>query len=108
MRPAEAGLPHGNKSGSTTLPFSESSPKVKMLLVAACWNAGEHASAMPLATQPIRRMRGRPQSHLMRCADENFYVVKFQNNPQGWRILANEYERGERAIPPRGETGWGT
>ncbi len=26
----------------------------------------------------------------MRCADDNYYVVKFQNNPQGRRILANE------------------
>jgi hypothetical protein len=26
----------------------------------------------------------------MRCADGHFYVVKFQNNPQGLRVLANE------------------
>jgi hypothetical protein len=26
----------------------------------------------------------------MRCSDENYYVVKFQNNPHGERILANE------------------
>jgi hypothetical protein len=26
----------------------------------------------------------------MRCADGGYYVVKFQNNPQGTRILANE------------------
>ena len=45
---------------------------------------------MPLAVEHIRRMRGGAQSHLMRCADENYYVVKFQNNPQGTRILANE------------------
>jgi hypothetical protein len=45
---------------------------------------------MPLATQHIRRMRGGAQSHLVRCEDENFYIVKFQNNPQGTRILANE------------------
>jgi len=35
-------------------------------------------------------MRGGAQSHLMRCADDSYYVVKFQNNPQGVRILANE------------------
>jgi len=35
-------------------------------------------------------MRGGAQSHLMRCEDGNYYVVKFQNNPQGVRILANE------------------
>ena len=45
---------------------------------------------MPLAVEQIRRMRGGAQAHLMRCADEEYYVVKFQNNPQGVRILANE------------------
>jgi hypothetical protein len=45
---------------------------------------------MPLAVEQIRRMRGGAQSHLMRCDDGGYYVVKFQNNPQGVRILANE------------------
>ena len=45
---------------------------------------------MPLALQQIRRMRGGAQAHLMRCEDGAYYVVKFQNNPQGSRILANE------------------
>jgi hypothetical protein len=45
---------------------------------------------MPLAIEQLRRMRGGAQSHLMRCANEQYYVVKFQNNPQGVRILANE------------------
>ena len=35
-------------------------------------------------------MRGGAQSHLMRCDDGEYYVVKFQNNPQHLRILANE------------------
>lgn len=35
-------------------------------------------------------MRGGAQSHLMRCSDGEFYVVKFQNNPQHRRVLANE------------------
>jgi len=35
-------------------------------------------------------MRGGAQSHLMRCDDEGYYIVKFQNNPQGVRVLANE------------------
>jgi hypothetical protein len=35
-------------------------------------------------------MRGGAQGHLMRCSDENFYVVKFRNNPQHLRVLANE------------------
>lgn len=38
-----------------------------------------------------RRMRGGSQSHLMRCADNAYYVVKFQGNPQGTGILANEF-----------------
>jgi hypothetical protein len=45
---------------------------------------------MPLAIEQIRRMRGGAQAQLMRCADGGYYVVKFQNNPQGLRILANE------------------
>jgi hypothetical protein len=35
-------------------------------------------------------MRGGAQGHLMRCSDGNFYVVKFQNNPQHLRVLTNE------------------
>ncbi|HYK39172.1 MAG TPA: HipA family kinase [Candidatus Eremiobacteraceae bacterium] len=42
------------------------------------------------ALEHIRRMRGGAQSHLMRCSDENYYVVKFQNNPQHPRILVYE------------------
>src|ERR1700752_703704 len=71
---------------------------------------------MALALEQIRRMRGGAQAHLMRCApassgaaassplsvspsagpgvrkreDSDYYVVKFQNNPQGPRLLANE------------------
>src|SRR5215831_15853920 len=43
------------------------------------------------AVQHIRRMRGGAQSHLMRCADGLYYVVKFQNNPQHTRILVNDW-----------------
>jgi hypothetical protein len=35
-------------------------------------------------------MRGGAQSHLMRCEGGEYYVVKFQNNPQHRKILANE------------------
>ena len=35
-------------------------------------------------------MRGGAQAHLMRCSDDNYYVVKFQNNPQHRRVLVNE------------------
>jgi hypothetical protein len=45
---------------------------------------------MLFATEQIRRMRGGAQSHLMRCSDGYYYVVKFQNNPQHHRILVNE------------------
>jgi HipA-like kinase len=42
------------------------------------------------AVQHIRRMRGGSQAHLMRTCDNQFFVVKFQNNPQHLRVLANE------------------
>jgi hypothetical protein len=42
------------------------------------------------AVQHVRRMRGGAQGHLMRAQDGNFYVVKFQNNPQHLKVLANE------------------
>lgn len=43
------------------------------------------------ATAHIGRMRGGAQSHLLRCSDGKDYVVKFRNNPQGPRVLANEF-----------------
>jgi len=45
---------------------------------------------MALAVEQVRRMHRGAQSHLMRCSNQAYYVVKFQNNPQGLRILANE------------------
>jgi hypothetical protein len=45
---------------------------------------------MVRALEHIRRMRGGAQSHLMRCDDNYYYVVKFQNNPQHTRVLVNE------------------
>ena len=44
-----------------------------------------------LAVQQIRRMQGGAQGQLMLGADGNVYVVKFQNNPQHMRVLANEF-----------------
>ena len=44
-----------------------------------------------LAVQHIRRMRGGAQGQLMLGADGCAYVVKFQNNPQHMRVLANEF-----------------
>jgi HipA-like kinase len=43
------------------------------------------------AVQQIRRMRGGAQGQLMLGADGQIYVVKFQNNPQHLRVLANEF-----------------
>jgi len=42
------------------------------------------------AIQAVRKMRGGAQSHLMLGSDGQPYVVKFQNNPQHVRVLANE------------------
>jgi len=42
------------------------------------------------ALEQTRRMRGGAQSHLMRCNDGYYDVVKFQNNPQHTRVLVNE------------------
>ncbi len=47
-------------------------------------------ATMKLAVEHVRRMRGGAQAQLMRCDDEAYYIVKFQNNPQHLRILANE------------------
>lgn len=52
-------------------------------------NSINHVSKIT-AVESVRRMRGGSQSHLMRCSDGGYYVVKFQNNPQGCRVLANE------------------
>src|SRR5690349_24024958 len=40
------------------------------------------------AVEHIRRMAGGSQSHLLRCSDGEYYVVKFPNNPQGMRTHA--------------------
>jgi hypothetical protein len=56
-----------------------------MLLVAT-----QVASMAVTAIQQIRRMRGGAQSHLMLASDGHLYVVKFRNNPQHVRVLANE------------------
>jgi hypothetical protein len=47
-------------------------------------------ASMRVAVEHVRRMRGGAQAHLMRCDDEGYYIVKFQNNPQHLRVLANE------------------
>ena len=51
-----------------------------------------------LAVQHIRRMRGGAQGQLMLGADGHAYVVKFQNNPQHMRVLANEFLASKLAL----------
>jgi hypothetical protein len=58
---------------------------------------GAQFKAIPLAVEHIRRMRGGAQSHLMRADDGGYYIVKFQNNPQHVRVLANELLGGRIA-----------
>jgi len=51
-----------------------------------------------LAIQQIRRLQGGAQGHLMLGADGHLYVVKFQNNPQHMRVLANEFLASRLAL----------
>lgn len=53
-------------------------------------STGVTATPQVLAVEIIRRMRGASQPWLLRCEDGQSYVVKFQNNPQHARVLANE------------------
>ncbi|MGH9345535.1 MAG: HipA family kinase, partial [Terriglobia bacterium] len=46
------------------------------------------------AQEIIRPMRGGSQPWLVRCEDGGYYVVKFQENPQQVRVLANEMLAG--------------
>ena len=59
--------------------------------------SGRAACAPVLALEVIRRMRGASQPYLLRCEDASNYVVKFQNNPQHVRVLANEMLAGRLA-----------
>lgn len=43
------------------------------------------------AVTHVRAMRGGAQSHLIQADDGHHYVVKFLNNPQHPRVLANEW-----------------
>lgn len=47
---------------------------------------------MPIrATEFVRKLRGGAQAHLIKAEDGHHYAVKFQNNPQGRRVLVNEW-----------------
>ena len=71
--------------------------RAEMPARAGTWSMGEYDkvkrrgfAVAVTAVQAIRRMRGGAQSQLMLGADGNLWVVKFQNNPQHLRVLANE------------------
>lgn len=49
------------------------------------------SSSFLIATGHIRAMRGGAQSHMLTASDGHAYVVKFANNPQSLRVLANEW-----------------
>jgi HipA-like kinase len=49
-----------------------------------------HAVATVRSVEFIRRMRGASQPQLLRAQDGDYYIVKFQNNPQHVRVLSNE------------------
>src|SRR5919109_5532348 len=49
------------------------------------------SSSTLIATGHIRAMRGGAQSHMLTARDGHAYVVKFANNPQSVRVLANEW-----------------
>jgi hypothetical protein len=42
------------------------------------------------AIKHIRRMNGGSKAHMCECSDGYNYIIKFQNNPQGNRTLAND------------------
>jgi len=46
------------------------------------------------ALQHFARMRGGAQAQLLLADDRRYYIVKFQNNPQHRRVLANELLAG--------------
>ena len=54
-------------------------------------NPHEISTSFLIATGHIRAMRGGAQSHMLTASDGHAYVVKFANNPQSLRVLANEW-----------------
>jgi hypothetical protein len=76
---------HHGASGKTFVGYTPSGG----CALAVCFGGGVIGLAV-LAVQAIRRMRGGAQSQLMLGADGNLWVVKFKNNPQHTRVLANE------------------
>ena len=54
-------------------------------------NPQNRSSSDLIATHHVRPMRGGAQSHMLMANDGHAYVVKFANNPQSLRVLANEW-----------------
>ena len=70
---------------------SQEQPSRATWLALGHWGRPRSPSMPPVrATQAISRMRGGSQSQLMLGDDGNLWVVKFQNNPQHLKVLANE------------------
>jgi hypothetical protein len=65
-------------------------PSLKIILLPRAFIGLSHGRGIGLAVELARRMRGGAQSHLLRCSNQAYYAAKFQNHPQGLRILANE------------------
>jgi hypothetical protein len=69
----------------------EAAERFEYAATGSAQDGGRVTSVAVIAIQQIRRMRGGAQSHLMLASDGNLYVVKFRNNPQHVRVLANEF-----------------
>src|SRR5581483_10784086 len=54
-------------------------------------NPQDISTSFLIATGHIRAMRGGAQPHMLAATDGHAYVVKFANNPQSLRVLANEW-----------------
>jgi hypothetical protein len=64
-------------------------------LAEAAAAAKEYAGVRCLrAVELVRPMRGGSQPWLTRCEDAGYYIVKFRDNPQHVRVLANEMLAG--------------
>ena len=55
------------------------------------YDAAEDLDRRRSVTSVTRQLRGGSQSRLVRCDDDNFYVLKLRNNLQGPNVLANEW-----------------
>jgi HipA-like kinase len=72
--------------------FRESTTEASGLGHAKTLASRDHLKPVPTvrSVEFIRRMRGASQPQLLRAQDGDYYIVKFQNNPQHVRVLSNE------------------